>query len=235
MLSDLGEPPATFEQFIKRTPADPAWREGGLYHDDMGWGVPALWFNSWYDVSIGPNLELFNHARTANTDKEASANQYAVVAPVRIAAIRLGPKTEGRRSRHGRYQLRRRRHVFGWFDRWLKGDTKAFPDSTPHVRYFLMGANRGRSRRTMAAQERQADAPLPAQRRQGEQPERRRPPGPATRRGRRAADRYRYDPMNPVQTIGGGDCCNGGMVVPGAFDQRRWRRATTCSSIPAIR
>jgi putative CocE/NonD family hydrolase len=26
--------------------------------------------------------------------------------------------------------------------------------------------------------------------------------------------------MNPVQTIGGGDCCNGGIVVPGAFDQR---------------
>jgi putative CocE/NonD family hydrolase len=26
--------------------------------------------------------------------------------------------------------------------------------------------------------------------------------------------------MNPVQTIGGGDCCNGGTVIPGAFDQR---------------
>ena len=35
-----------------------------------------------------------------------------------------------------------------------------------------------------------------------------------------APDRYRYDPMNPVQTIGGADCCNGGVVVPGAFDQR---------------
>ena len=28
--------------------------------------------NSWYDVSIGPNLELFNHARAANSDLEAS-------------------------------------------------------------------------------------------------------------------------------------------------------------------
>jgi len=35
-----------------------------------------------------------------------------------------------------------------------------------------------------------------------------------------APDRYRYDPMNPVQTIGGGDCCNGGIVIAGAFDQR---------------
>ena len=64
----LGEPPQTFDTLIARTPADPAWREGGLYHDDMGWGVPALWFNSWYDVSIGPNLELFNHARASATD-----------------------------------------------------------------------------------------------------------------------------------------------------------------------
>src|SRR5690606_18784296 len=33
-------------------------------------------------------------------------------------------------------------------------------------------------------------------------------------------DRFRYDPMNPVPTVGGGDCCNGGIVIPGAFDQR---------------
>jgi hypothetical protein len=26
--------------------------------------------------------------------------------------------------------------------------------------------------------------------------------------------------MNPVQTLGGGDCCNGGLVTPGAYDQR---------------
>src|SRR5690606_11538618 len=31
---------------------------------------------------------------------------------------------------------------------------------------------------------------------------------------------YRYDPLNPTPTVGGGDCCNGGIVIPGAFDQR---------------
>src|SRR3546814_4834084 len=39
--------------------------------------------------------------------------------------------------------------------------------------------------------------------------------------GDEPADRYRYDPANPVQTIGGGDCCNGGLVTAGAFDQRQ--------------
>jgi putative CocE/NonD family hydrolase len=33
-------------------------------------------------------------------------------------------------------------------------------------------------------------------------------------------DSFIYDPMNPVPTVGGGDCCNGGTVIPGAFDQR---------------
>src|SRR5690606_39927259 len=92
LLSSLGEPPGTFEQFIARTPADPAWREGGLYHDDMGWGVPALWFNSWYDVSIGPNMELYNHAREQTQDREAADNQYVVVGPNNHCAFaRLGP------------------------------------------------------------------------------------------------------------------------------------------------
>jgi putative CocE/NonD family hydrolase len=38
--------------------------------------------------------------------------------------------------------------------------------------------------------------------------------------GAEPADSFVYDPKNPVQTIGGGDCCNGGVVVPGAFDQK---------------
>lgn len=221
MLAALGEPPATFEQFIKRTPADPAWKQGGLYHEGMGWGVPALWFNSWYDVSIGPNLELFNAARAAGTDKEASANQYAVVAPVpHCQYAKLGPDTVVGERAMGDTSFDVDGAIYGWFDRWLKGDNKAFPAATPHVRYYLMGANRWESaaqwppqnakpmrlylRSNGGANTLNGDGRLLA-----EAP-------PASE----AADRYRYDPMNPVQTVGGGDCCNGGIVVPGAFDQR---------------
>jgi len=221
MLTALGEPPATFEQFIDRTPADPAWRKGGLYHDDMGWGVPALWFNTWYDVSIGPNLELFNVARAANTDKEASANQYTVVAPVpHCQYARLGPQTTVGERDLGDTSFDVDGAIFSWFDRWLKGDAKAFAATTPHVRYYLMGANRWQTAaqwppenaKTMRlylrsggkANTLNGDGRLIAEA----------PPAGE------AADRYRYDPMNPVQTVGGGDCCNGGIVVPGAFDQR---------------
>src|SRR3546814_8168751 len=46
LLSSLDEPSGTFEELIARGPGDPAWKTGGLYDDSMGWGVPALWFNS---------------------------------------------------------------------------------------------------------------------------------------------------------------------------------------------
>lgn len=220
LLTSLGEPPATFDSFILRTPNDPAWRRNGLYHDDMGWGVPALWFNSWYDVSVGPNLELFNHARAAGTDAEASTNQYAVIAPgTHCAFLGLGPKTVVGERAMGDTSFDVVGSVFGWFDRWLKGDAKAFPGSTPHVRYFLMGENAWKSAESWPPR--------------GTQPLRlyltsagdasslygngRLVTSPV---GTQAADRFVYDPMNPVPTVGGGDCCNGGIVIPGAFDQR---------------
>jgi putative CocE/NonD family hydrolase len=222
LLKDLGEPPATFEQFTARKgPGDPAWRTGGLYHDDKGWGVPALWFNSWYDVSIGPNMALFNHARAVKSDAEASANQYVVVAPnTHCAFARLGPNfTSGDRDL-GDASFDVEGQVYAFFDRWLKGERQAFPATTPAVRYYNMGANRWDKatqwppagattmrlylRSGGRANGLSGDGRLDAVA----------PPAGET------ADRFTYDPANPVQTIGGGDCCNGGLVTAGAFDQR---------------
>lgn len=221
MLSDLGEPPGTFEALIRRTPADPAWRTGGLYHDDMGWGVPALWFNSWYDVSIGPNLELFNHARKVNTDAEASAHQYAVIAPVAHCKFSgLGPDTKVGERAMGDTSFDVDGMIFAWFDRWLKGEQQAFAASTPAVQYFTMGENAWKS---SAQWPPKAAQPVRMYLRSGGHAnslygdgrlELTPPPADET------PDQFTYDPLNPVQTIGGGDCCNGGVVVPGAFDQR---------------
>lgn len=222
MLSDLGEPKGTFEELIDRTPGDPRWRQGGLYHDDAGWGVPALWFNTWYDVSIGPNMELFNHARSVKGDPEAAANQYAVVAPVAHCAYsRLGKDTVVGERDMGDTTFDVDGQVMGFFERFLQGDTKAFPNSTPHVRWYQMGENKwesaqswppadtttvrfylrsdGRANSLAGNGRLSSDKPVSGE----------------------AADRYTYDPMNPVQTIGGGDCCNGGIVQPGAYDQRQ--------------
>ena len=221
LLSDLGEPPATFEQFIRRTPSDPAWRQGGLYHDDMPWGVPALWFNSWYDVSIGPNMELFNHARRAGVDREARDNQYVVVAPnnhCAFAALKPGFTSGDRALGDPSFDVDGQ--VFAWFDRWLKGNARAFPSSTPAVRYFTMGENAWKAGAQWPPREaKTVRMYLRGDGRANSLNGGGRLLAAAPRRGE-PADSYVYDPANPVQTIGGGDCCNGGLVTAGAFDQR---------------
>jgi len=219
-LSDLGEPAGTFEDLIKRGPNDPEWFKGGLYHDNEPLAVPGLWLNSWYDVSIGPNMALFNHARKTGVDAETRDNQYVIAAPTAHCDFRiLGPDmTVGERNM-GDTSFDVNGTIYDWFDRWLKGSEDAFDADTPHVQYYTMGTNEWKSDEQWppkAAKEVRmylqsggnanslyGDGTLSTNT----------PKGNTT-------DSYTYDPMNPVATIGGGDCCNGGLVVPGARDQR---------------
>jgi putative CocE/NonD family hydrolase len=221
MLSSLGEPPGTFEQLIARLPDDPAWFKGGLYHDNEKWGVPALWFDAWYDVSIGPNLALYNEAAKNGVDANVRDNQYAVVGPnVHCDYNRYGPGFRSGDRDLGDTTFDTNGAIWAFFDRFLKDQPDGFPASTPKVRYYQMGENAWKTADRWPPKEAgqvklylhsggransmygdgRADFVAP----KGEEP----------------ADRYVYDPMNPVQTIGGGDCCNGGVVVPGAYDQR---------------
>ncbi|MGH9318853.1 MAG: CocE/NonD family hydrolase, partial [Vicinamibacteria bacterium] len=70
-------PVATGGRMIQRTPNDPAWYKGGLWHDNMPLNVPGLWFMSWYDVSVGPNLAMYNHVRKT-ASKEIADQQWAI-------------------------------------------------------------------------------------------------------------------------------------------------------------
>ncbi len=220
LLTSLGEPKGTNEELIARLPNDPAWFKGGLYHDSDPWGVPALWFNSWYDVSIGPNLALFNHAAKSGVDKETRDNQFAVIGPNNHCAFwGLKPDDKSGDRKLGDTTFDTTGQIWAFFDRFLKNEPKKFPATTPKVRYFSMGENKWKSADQWPprqatetrlyltsggrANSLNGDGRLSFTQTDG------------------AADTYVYDPLNPVQTIGGGDCCNGGVVVPGAYDQRQ--------------
>ena len=97
-----------------------------LCHDNMRINVPGLWFMSWYDVSVGPNLAMYNHVR--KTAKGAAANQqWAVIAP--IGPLRLHARHRAhdrRRARHGRRAARlRRTSCTGSSIDFLKGEERA--------------------------------------------------------------------------------------------------------------
>ena len=135
-------PVATGGRMIQRTPDDPAWYRGGLYHDDEPFGVPSLWFMSWYDVSIGPNLALFNHVRENGIDAETRDNQFALVAPVTHCAYSRAEENTivGERS-VGDARWDYDELGWAWWDHWLKGETNGLADTLPRVRYYTMGAN----------------------------------------------------------------------------------------------
>jgi uncharacterized protein len=213
-------PVPTGGRMIQRTPNDPAWYKGGLYHDNMPLNVPGLWFMSWYDVSVGPNLALYNHVRQA-ARPDIADEQWAIIAPVTHCAYTRAKEDTivGERSM-GDARLDYDEIVYGFFDRFLKGDNSPRLDSLPKVTYFTMGMNKWQKSNKWPPEGSQpmtlflssaghansldGDGTL-------------NPAPPAADK----PDSFTYDPMNPVLSYGGNVCCEGTSVQPGAFDQRR--------------
>jgi putative CocE/NonD family hydrolase len=215
-------PVATGGRMIQRTPDDPAWYRGGLYHDDMPFGVPSLWYMSWYDVSIGPNLALFNHVTHNAEDPDVRANQYAVIAPVAHCAYRRSTEETvvGERSM-GDARLDYNGLTYAWFDQWLKEGDTGLLDTLPKVRYYTMGSNRWQSSNTWPPEGAQS---LTFHLTSGGNANSRYGDGrlvPAAPRAEDPPDRFTYDPMNPVPSHGGNVCCTGNAVQAGSLDQQR--------------
>jgi uncharacterized protein len=206
---------------VQRAPNDPAWYKGGLYHDTMApLNLPGLWFMSWYDVSVGPNLALYNHVR--KTAKPDVANQqWAIIAPVAHCAYTRATENTivGERSM-GDARLDYQEVVYGFFDRFLKGEASARLDKLPKVTWFTMGSNTWQSAETWPppgaepmtfylasggrANSLNGDGVLASAPPEADRP-----------------DAFTYDPMNPVTSYGGNVCCTGSAIQAGSFDQRK--------------
>lgn len=212
-------PVATGGAMIKRTPNDPAWYKGGLVHDNMKINIPGFWFMSWYDVSVGPNIALYNHVRkTASPD--IADKQYAVIAPVLHCSYTRATENTivGERSM-GDARLDYNALTYGWFDYFLKGEKNDIL-KMPKVRYFTMGSNKWQTADSFPpagakpikfylasngkANSLNGDGTLVAE-------------PPATD----MPDSFTYDPMNPVPSFGGNVCCTGNAIQGGSWDQSK--------------
>jgi putative CocE/NonD family hydrolase len=213
-------PVATGGQMIQRRPNDPAWYRGGLYHDHEPFGVPSFWFMSWYDVSIGPNLAIFNHVRQNGIDTETRDNQFAMVAPVgHCAYTRASENTVTGERSMGDARWDYNDLIYSWFDYWLKGEDNGIIEELPKVRYYTMGSNEWSTSDTWppegaemvtyyltsddGANTSAGDGRLVTQAPTGD-----------------GVDAFTYDPMDPVVSYGGNVCCIGGAIQAGSFDQQ---------------
>ncbi|MHC5063758.1 MAG: CocE/NonD family hydrolase [Planctomycetota bacterium] len=222
IMRHVDGPRGIYEKMIARKPNDPAWYEGGLYHDDMPFGVPSMWFMSWYDVSTGPNLALFNHVRKNASDPEVRENQFAIIAPTLHCGFKRATEDTvvGERSM-GDARLDYDSLTYGWFDYWLKGEKNGILEKTPRVQYFTMGSNKWQSSSTWPPAGAEMvtyylDSGGKANTLHGD--------GKLTTTGpakEHRLDAFTYDPADPILSYGGNVCCTGNAVRGGSFDQQK--------------
>ncbi|MEJ1221861.1 CocE/NonD family hydrolase [Sediminicola sp. 1XM1-17] len=221
ILKNINGKKEVFDKMVRRTPNHQDWYTGGLYHDNMDFGVPSFWFASWYDVSISPNLALFNHVRKNAKEEEIRDNQYLVIAPtLHCAYTRATENTIVGERNIGDARLDYDEQIYAWFDLWLKGEQNSFKENTPRVQYYTMGSNNWQSANewppvTAKLQTYYLNSKGSANSLYGDgklttsQPKQDMP------------DAFTYDPMNPVKSYGGNVCCTGNAVQGGAFDQQQ--------------
>jgi putative CocE/NonD family hydrolase len=227
ILASVGAPHGIFADttpsgqpgLIERTPNDPAWYKGGLWDDNMRINIPGLWFMTWYDISVGPNLAAYNRVRQT-ADPAIADEQYAVIAPMPHCSYKRASEHTMVGDRDmGDARLDYDALTWAWFDRFLKGESGGLLAKTPKVQYYTMGLNKWQASdvwppanahpmtyylasagRANSLNGNGALAPAA-------------PP-------KDSPDAFTYDPMNPVPTHGGGFCCMGADLKPGAIDQR---------------
>lgn len=211
-------PVATGGNMIARAPNDPAWTKGGLWDESMRVAKPGLWFMSWFDVSVSPNLAAYNHVRDT-APKQIADQQYAVIAPVlHCAYTRATENTMIGDLNVGDARFDYDSLVYGWFDHFLKGEDNGILEKQPKVMYYVMGENKWKKSSTWPpagatttsyyfssqgnANTLYGDGALTTTPDSTDHP-----------------DKFVYDPANPVTTFGGGGCCQGNAVKFGSYDQ----------------
>ncbi|MGB5782502.1 MAG: CocE/NonD family hydrolase [Eudoraea sp.] len=210
-----------FDKMVRRNPNHIDWYKGGLYHDDMEIGIPGFWFASWYDVSISPNLALYNHVRNNSKDQFVKDNQYLVIAPtLHCRYTRATENTIVGERNVGDARLNYNEQIYSWFDLWLKGENNNFKDNTPRVQYYTMGSNVWQSAESWPPENSElktfyltsggkANSLYGDGRLSVKEPN-----------SENVPDSFIYDPMNPVTSYGGNVCCTGNAVKGGAYDQQ---------------
>ena len=222
LIKNVDGPKGVFEKLIRRKPNDSAWYEGGLYHDDMPFGAPSIWFVSWYDISTGPNIALFNHVRENAADPEVADNQYLVIAPTLHCGFRRATEETIVGERNvGDARLDYDALIYGWFDHWLKGKDNDILEQTPRVQYYTMGSNEWQSSDTWPPGKADIvtyylESGGKANSVMGDGVLSTKAPGVDDH-----PDTFVYDPAYPVPSNGGNFCCMGNAIQAGAFDQRQ--------------
>jgi putative CocE/NonD family hydrolase len=206
-----------FADWLNHPSYDSYWQPLALENFYEQIQVPALHITAWYDSFLGGSLRNYVGLRTRAGSEAARQGQRLIVAigghagqGRKIGGADFGPAAE---------EYDEEALVLDWFDYQLKGESNRLASSKP-VRIFVMGENRWREEDAWPLERAHAtrlflhsggrantaagDGALS-------------PTAPQ----KEPADKFVYDPANPVPTTGGPLCCDNGLQEAGPRDQRK--------------
>jgi len=204
-----------FLDWLAHPAYDDYWKRLALEDRYPDFRVPALHTAAWHDIFLGGTLRNYAGMKAHAATDEARQGQHLLVTVGghagegrKIGDLDFGP--EAAKYDENDTTLR-------WYDFLFKGVQNEFAGK--HVKIFVMGLNQWREEDDWplarakitkfflhskgAANSTHGDGSLS-------------PSTPASE----PADKFRYDPGNPVPTVGGPLCCDWGHLAPGPRDQR---------------
>jgi putative CocE/NonD family hydrolase len=203
-----------FLDWLAHPEADDYWRRWSIEDRYADIEVPALTIAAWYDIFLGGSLRNYVGLRAHAGSEAARRGQHLLVVLGGHAGM---GRTVGDVDFGAAAEFDGNRATLDWYDYLLKGVQNEFAGKP--VKIFVMGANEWRDE----------DAWPPARAHDTKyflhshgHANSSAGNGTLSRETPRAepADRYTYDPSNPVPTIGGPLCCDAAHLEPGARDQR---------------
>ncbi|AKJ29903.1 CocE/NonD family hydrolase [Caldimonas brevitalea] len=210
--------PNGYPWFVGTPLNDPRWRGLDYVFDDDRFATPALVINTWGDQTIEETLRM---AELMRTTTPATAPQHVVIAP----GTHCSHEENAASGQFGELDIPGaeqpyREWYLQWFDRWLKGEGQG-PAGLPAYLYYVIGEGVWRSADRWPPPEARIEKwHLQSQgHANGRDGDGRLQLTPAE--GASGFDEYRYDPLDPVPTLGGSICCTGDPAFrPGPADQR---------------
>ena len=196
-----------YNEFLAHPDDGPYWWRWNIGHRHGDIETPIVHMGGWFDIFLAGTIKNFVGTRAKARTPAARDAQYLVVGPWIHGPWNMAKTVQGEID-FGPEAIRDYNAIrVPWFDHWLRGAKNSVPDE-PRVQLFVMGENRWRTADTY---------PWPGVRetawhlRDGG---RLTPEAPT---GAEQADGYRYDPEDPVPTLGGATLnIPGGCLRPAA-------------------
>jgi putative CocE/NonD family hydrolase len=223
IMDNLGAMPSDLDRFVTWAPNDPRWKDVEFGGEGDRSGTPTLYINSWYDVSVGPNVAMFDYQTKNAANQIARDNMFMVIAPTlhcNQGSVETEHTIVGERDM-GDARFDYVGLVQRWYDRWLKGIDNGVTRE-PKVRAYMMGSNEWNSSDTwppkgveMVSYYLDSDGGANSVLGNGRLT--------TTKPAKAVTDAFVYDPMRPVPSLGGQSCCFA-VLQGGAFDQSNLER-----------